>query len=168
MQAILSLLFLFFLGFFLQEGESLNFEMVGKTEECFRKNVKSSFVLSANFVVSGAGENKVAITLKDPNSIVAYDGGMAKDSAFVIRPEKEGIYTLCFKNTDKNRKTVSFHLDNGELTIDIPKNEEDDLTKEQKEIKSIWIRFSIYGFLWKYSMGFPFKLHLFCISFALI
>jgi emp24/gp25L/p24 family/GOLD len=116
-----SYLCLFFLAFLICSIHCLNFEMTGKTEQCFRKKINTSYLLSASFVISGQGEDKVKIDLKDPQEKLAFEGGLSRDSAFVIKPEIEGVYTLCFSNQDRNRKTVSFHLDNGDLITDYSK-----------------------------------------------
>lgn len=93
---------------------ALNWNIIGKEESCMRKLVKKELPLTGSMVVSGQGEDKVALVIKDPLEKHLFEGGKQKETTFEIKPTVDGVYQLCIANTDRGRKTVSFNFENGD------------------------------------------------------
>lgn len=67
--------------------------------------------LVGSVVISGEGENKVSLVVKDPEGNQVFDGGKKKESSFELKDLKEGVYQVCFSNTDRGKKTISFSIE---------------------------------------------------------
>ena len=100
-----------FLVFLIYAANAVFFSLPERKELCIGVEVRKTQDLWGAYVVSGAGDKNVIVTLRDPKNIVEFvNDPFSRDGKFHINKPTPGTHRLCFKATDGKPKTISFDL----------------------------------------------------------